>query len=243
MSQPEPPPEPSTLAILREFVQRGHRFAADSDVPVGKVRMWSGTVRAQLRKLFGPESDTFALWPTADTPFPPGRARETLLERVAQLGRLIDGISTAASSALSPSGGHRVFIGHGRSPLWRELKDFIQERLGLSWDEFNREAVAGVATTERLTQMLNSASFAFLVMTAEDEHADSTIHARENVVHELGLFQGKLSMRRAIILLEQGCEVFSNVHGLSYIPFPRGHIAASFEEIRRVLERERLIGT
>ena len=80
-------------------------------------------------------------------------------------------------------------------------------------------------------------------MTAEDEHADETLHARENVVHELGLFQGKLGMRRAIILLEEGCQVFSNVHGLSYIPFSRGQIAASFEEIRRVLEREDLIAT
>src|SRR5438045_2725225 len=34
--------------------------------------------------------------------------------------------------------GTNVFIGHGRSPLWRELKDFIQDRLQLPWDEFNR---------------------------------------------------------------------------------------------------------
>ena len=27
-------------------------------------------------------------------------------------------------------------------------------------------------------------------MTAEDEHADGTKHARENVIHEVGLFQG-----------------------------------------------------
>jgi predicted nucleotide-binding protein len=175
-------------------------------------------------------------------PFPPHRARETLLERVRRLELLIIGISRAGSSALSLRGGERIFIGHGRSAVWRELKDFVQDRLSLPWDEFNREAVARVATTERLTQMLNSASFAFLVMTAEDEHADSTVHARENVVHELGLFQGKLGLRRAVILLEHGCQVFSNVHGLAYISFPHGHVAASFEEIRRVLEREALIG-
>jgi predicted nucleotide-binding protein len=144
---------------------------------------------------------------------------------------------------MSPSTANSVFIGHGRSALWRELKDFLQDRLLLAWDEFNRESVAGVATTERITQMLESATFALLVMTGEDEHADSTFHARENVVHEMGLFQGKLGLRRAVVLLEDGCKVFSNIHGLSYIPFPRGHIASSFEEIRRVLERERIIGT
>ena len=34
-----------------------------------------------------------------------------------------------------------VFIGHGRSALWRELKDFLVERLGLGWDECNRESL------------------------------------------------------------------------------------------------------
>ena len=136
-----------------------------------------------------------------------------------------------------------MFIGHGRSGVWRELKDFLVERLGLPWEEFNREAIAGIATAERLTQMLESACFAFLVMTAEDEHADETVHARENVVHEVGLFQGRLGLRRAIVLLEEGCTQFSNIHGLSPISFPRGHVSAAFEEIRRVLERERISGT
>ena len=79
---------------------------------------------------------------------------------------------------------------------------------------------------------------AFLVCTAEDEHADSTQHARENVVHEAGLFQGRLGFERAIILLEEGCAEFSNIHGLGQIRFPKGNISAVFEEIRTVLERE-----
>lgn len=142
-------------------------------------------------------------------------------------------------SALLP--GDLVFIGHGHSKTWLELKDFLSGRLGLAWDEFNRESTAGVSTTERIAQMLDSARFAFLVMTAEDEHDDETLHARPNVVHEAGLFQGKLGMRKAIILLEDGCTLFSNVHGLTCIQFPRGNIGAAFEKIRQVLEREGLV--
>jgi hypothetical protein len=63
--------------------------------------------------------------------------------------------------------GGKVFIGHGHSPSWRELKDFLQERLGLKWDEFNRESAAGLSTKERLKVMLGAADFAFLVLTAE----------------------------------------------------------------------------
>jgi len=89
--------------------------------------------------------------------------------------------------------------------------------------------------------MLDAAEFAFLVMTAEDTHSDNTAHARENVVHEAGLFQGRLGFKRAIILLEQGCAEFSNIHGLTVIRFPKGDLKPAFEGIRRVLERENII--
>jgi len=40
--------------------------------------------------------------------------------------------------------GSKIFIGHGRSPAWRDLKDFIVERLKLPYDEFNAESAAGI---------------------------------------------------------------------------------------------------
>ena len=82
---------------------------------------------------------------------------------------------------------------------------------------------------------------ALLVATAEDEHADGTRTARLNVVHEIGLFQGKLGFTKAIVLLEDGCEEFSNIHGIGQIRFPTGDIAAVFGDVRRVLEREGLL--
>ena len=137
--------------------------------------------------------------------------------------------------------GTKVFIGHGRSPAWKDLKDFIQDRLDLPWDEFNRVPIAGFTNIARLTEMLAEAQIAFVVMTAEDEQLDGTVHARMNVVHEAGLFQGKLGFTKAIIVLEEGCEEFSNIHGLGQIRFPKGKMKAAFEEIRLVLERENVI--
>lgn len=137
--------------------------------------------------------------------------------------------------------GTNVFIGHGRSPLWKDLKDFIQDRLALLWDEFNRVPIAGITNIARLSEMLDAAAIAFLVMTGEDEQADGELHARMNVVHEAGLFQGRLGFTRAIVLLEDGCEEFSNIQGLGQIRFPKGNIKAAFEEIRQVLEREGLL--
>jgi Predicted nucleotide-binding protein containing TIR-like domain len=48
-------------------------------------------------------------------------------------------------------------------------------------------------------------------MTAEDEKPYGKLRARLNVIHEAGLFQGRLGFNKAIVLLEDGCEEFSNI--------------------------------
>ncbi|WP_372683880.1 TIR domain-containing protein [Desulfosarcina sp.] len=158
--------------------------------------------------------------------------------RIEHLQRTTEALETLLQITQQPLSGKRIFIGHGRSTLWRALKDFIVERLGLPRDEFNREAVAGYTAIERLNSMMEQAAFALLVMTAEEEHTDATLHARPNVIHEVGLFQGRLGMSRAIVLLEESCSEFTNIIGLSQIRSPRGDIAARFKDVRRVLKRE-----
>jgi predicted nucleotide-binding protein len=157
------------------------------------------------------------------------------------LQRILRPLETAVVDATASSHCGKIFIGHGRALLWLKLRLFLSEKLHLDCDEFTDESPAGIATTARLQSMLNDARFAFLVMTSEDTHSDGTAHARENVVHEAGLFQGRLGFGRAIILLEEGCVPFSNIHGLGQIRFPKGNIDAAFEQIRDVLKRERVI--
>jgi predicted nucleotide-binding protein len=160
-------------------------------------------------------------------------------ELAGRLEKLATHLSRVAKSDLRVARiGTNVFIGHGRSSVWRDLKDFIQDRLRLPWDEFNRVPVAGITNIARLSEMLDSAACAFVIMTAEDELADGTTQARMNVIHEVGLFQGRLGFTKAIVLIEEGCEEFSNIQGLGQIRFPKGNIAAKFEDIRQVLERE-----
>jgi len=101
--------------------------------------------------------------------------------------------------------------------------------------------VAGTTTVARLAEMLDNAAVALLLLTAEDERADGTLVARQNVIHEAGLFQGRLGFHRAVLLIEEGCQSFSNVAGLTAIPFPRGDLRPAFEQIRQFLEREGLL--
>jgi hypothetical protein len=75
-----------------------------------------------------------------------------------------------------------VFIAHGRSPLWRDLKDHLHEKHGYSVVAYETGARAGHTIRDVLEEMADKSSFALLVMTAEDEQADGTLRARQNVV-------------------------------------------------------------
>lgn len=179
------------------------------------------------------------LWATIQSTYDTFRTCEKLYKKTKNIAHYIYNLEK--KTLKKNRVGTNIFIGHGRSLIWRELKDFVNDRLRLPYDEFNSVPIAGISNQVRLAEMLDQACFAFLIMTAEDEQTDGKHHARMNVVHEIGLFQGRLGFERAIILLEDGCEEFSNVHGLGQIRFPKGNISAIFEEVRRVLERENII--
>jgi predicted nucleotide-binding protein len=108
-----------------------------------------------------------------------------------------------------------VFIGHGRSKDWEQVRDHLVA-LGIVVDEFNIYPTAGITTVDRLNQMLNRACFAILVMTAEDRQEDGRVNPRLNVVHEMGLFQGRLGFQKSIIVKEKRAARFSNIDGLTY---------------------------
>lgn len=240
MTTPETSPTP-VLKLLVLTLERGAKFAGRPLLDLGTVQLWCTQVRGQLAKIYGKDSKQLAHFLPIPRTLTPQQIHEEMQSRFSHLQRLVVELESLPDVTKDRIRGKRIFIGHGRSPLWRELKDFINDRLHLPWDEFNREATAGHTTTARLQNMMADAAFAFLIMTAEEERTDSTLHARPNVIHEVGLFQGHLGVHRAIILLEEGCSEFSNIIGLTQIRFPKNDIAARFEEIRRVLEREGLL--
>lgn len=132
----------------------------------------------------------------------------------------------------------KVFIGHGHNTQWRDLKDHLHDKHGFDVEHYERGARAGLTIKEVLDDMLTSSSFALLVLTGEDQDAEGKLHARENVIHELGLFQSRLGWRKAIVILEDGVAEFSNIHGLSQIRFSKGNIQETFGEVLATIRRE-----
>lgn len=130
-----------------------------------------------------------------------------------------------------------IFIGHGRSNVWKVVKLYLQ-KAGFHVETFESGAHAGRNISEVLAAMMADTSFALIVFTGEDKTHSGILRARQNVVHETGLFQGKLGINRAIILLEKGVEEFSNISGIKYIGFRKGNIKQTFKEIMGTLKRE-----
>lgn len=242
MASTDSSPEPSSIiVILHNYLKRGTKLAEMRKVGRGDLQPWANGVRFQLARIYGKNAPQLTHFPPVASNLSEHLVSDELTKRLVHLQRIVGSLEVLPQVTQTPLCGKRIFIGHGRSPLWRELKDFIVERHGLPYDEFNREPVAGHTTTQRLQEMMSQAAFALLVMTAEEEGANASLNARPNVIHEAGLFHGCLGPTRAIVLLEEGCSEFSNIIGLCQIRFPRGNIAATFEEVRRVLEREGLL--
>jgi predicted nucleotide-binding protein len=131
-----------------------------------------------------------------------------------------------------------VFVGHGRSPLWRDLKDHLHEQHGYEVVAYETGARAGHTIRDIVNQMMDESSFAVLVMTAEDVLEDGTERARQNVVHETGLFQGRLGFDKAIVAIEQGVEPFSNLQGIHQLRFSKGNIKEVYGDVLATLLRE-----
>ena len=132
----------------------------------------------------------------------------------------------------------KIFIGHGKNNLWRDLKDHLQDKHYYDVIAYEVGARAGHTIRDVLEAMLSESSFALLVMTAEDETANGKFRARQNVIHEIGLFQGKLGFNRAIILLEEGTEEFSNIQGIEEIRFSKNNIKETYGDVLATIKRE-----
>ena len=131
-----------------------------------------------------------------------------------------------------------VFIGHGRDESWRTLSDSLEKKHLFRTEAFEFGANAGHVTRSILERLLQDSSFALLVMTAENPDPAGLMHARDNVIHEAGLFQGHLGFDRALVVLEDGCEEFSNIHGVQQLRFARGQIEAVVGDVLAALRRE-----
>lgn len=131
----------------------------------------------------------------------------------------------------------RIFISHGRSQEWFKLQAYLEKDLKLDTLELAQEAHLGRSIMQKLNDESKKCGYAIIVMTGDDIIENGKeIRARENVLHEIGFFQGKYGLGNICLLHEESVNIPSNIHGLGYIPFPKDTIEASFGALFRELK-------
>lgn len=132
----------------------------------------------------------------------------------------------------------RVFISHGCSNDWRSVQAFIEKDVELLTLELAQEPNLGRTIIEKLADNSERCDSAVIVMTGDDignGNGDET-RVRENVMHEIGFFQGRFGRTFVVLLHEEGVNVPANLSGVAYIPFLRGAIDAGFYVLQRELK-------
>ena len=161
-------------------------------------------------------------------------------KQLKQLVRDIDQIfEIRANSELDqpkPEMTRRVFITHGRSNDWRAVQAFIEKDVQLATIELAQEPAEGRTIIEKLEDNASRCGSAVIVMTGDDVANAGEPRVRENVMHEIGFFQGRYGRKAVVLLHEEGVNIPTNLAGLVYVPFPKGNIEAGFHVLQRELK-------
>jgi predicted nucleotide-binding protein len=199
------------------------------------------TLKKLLPDLFG-DFQNIETWPQLEmVPVAPGQPPPKHFSR-AQALRLVRDIDQVfeirANSQLAyptREAPRRVFITHGRSNDWRAVQAFIEKDVQLRTTELAQEPNAGQTLIEKLESNADRCDSAVIVMTGDDVANGSESRVRENVMHEIGFFQGRYGRKAVILLHEEDVNIPSNLGGVAYIPFPKGRIEAGFHVLQREL--------
>jgi len=130
----------------------------------------------------------------------------------------------------------RVFISHGRSNEWRKVQPFIEKDVELPTIELAQEPNAGRTIIEKLIENADRCDSTVIIMTGDDYTKEEEARVRENVMHEIGFFQGFYGRNFVILLHEDGVNIPSNLSGVAYIPFPKDSIETGFHVLQRELK-------
>jgi hypothetical protein len=206
--------------------QVGHYFA--------QAAAHLSSLRASLAELYGDfqEIETEpALQMAPTSPDQPG-AMHFSRAQVERLVRDIDQVFEIRANSELQSPRHeaprRVFISHGRSNDWRAVQPYIEKDVGLSTLELAQEPNLGRTIIEKLFDNAGQCDSAVIVMTGDDATKEDEPRVRENVMHEIGFFQGRYGRKAVVLLHEEGVNIPTNLSGVAYIPFPEGASKRAF---------------
>jgi sugar/nucleoside kinase (ribokinase family) len=129
-----------------------------------------------------------------------------------------------------------IFISHGRNPEWFAVQRFVEDRFAAPVYSFESAPWGGHELSEALNKNLERCSLSVCVLTAEDFAGDGRKFARQNVIHEVGLFQGQHGFDRVVLLVEEGCDFVPQAAVPYTIYFPHNQIHHAFYQLGETIK-------
>jgi hypothetical protein len=129
-----------------------------------------------------------------------------------------------------------IFLSHGTSPDWFAVQHFLESGFEAPLHSFESASWGGREVSEALSRYLERCSLSICVLTAEDTASDGRRFARQNVIHEIGLFQGQHGFDRVVLLVEEGCDFVPEAAVPYTIYFPQGKIHRTFYQLAETMK-------
>jgi sugar/nucleoside kinase (ribokinase family) len=134
-----------------------------------------------------------------------------------------------------------VFLARGSSPEWTAVHDFLRNDCRLSVESAEDALESGPdGDVPAITRHIDNCGFAVCILV-DDEGRSEVTAANQRVLQLAGIFQGRYGFERVAMVVEEGCDVLSNVAGIIRLDYPRGDIRHVFWQMRQMLHREGLI--
>jgi predicted nucleotide-binding protein len=160
-------------------------------------------------------------------------------------------LGSPAAAAVKRTFDGPIFVVHGHSlAALHEAVRVLERGTGREVIVLHEQANSGRTILEKFEDHATDASFAVVLLTADDEGGsreatDVHFRGRQNVIFELGFFFGKLGRRRVAVLLEANIEKPSDIDGLVYISLDQAGawkqaLARELEAVDIVVDRSRI---
>jgi predicted nucleotide-binding protein len=243
----QPPPTAPILERLRMSYTRGLSILKSQQIRKGDVYYWLNGLTGKLKDIYGQSTPIVQSFREKELHIQKnGITSEQFQLEMASLKGLIDqmeysagarALNVASAPSIPPSG-KNVFIIHGHDELnTKRLTLLLQNNLHVNPMIIISKPGMSRPLIEKYEDSASLCSFAFALVTPDDQIASpiGDYHqARSNVIFELGWFVGRLGKHRVAILLKEGTEIHSDIHGVSRIQF-RDNVEEKFLEIQREL--------
>lgn len=228
------------LQLLSKLRGSGAEMLVQRPISKDVYSRWTLLARNYLEKAFGKTSPNvtsitnvgrFGSVPlNADESWWESHRATSLQSQLAKVDALIELLETEVTltegHAVAPqreSGGHRIFLVHGHDEgALHETARFL-ERLHQEVIVLREQANEGRTIVEKF-EAYSDVGFAVVLLTDDDlggakavAPSNFSARARQNVIFELGFFNGRLGRKRVCALYRPGVEIPSDYAGVLYI--------------------------